>query len=111
MEDVGPLVVTRWDRLDDAIAVHGHGGATRTVWADTDPDTTRTTPDTAGTAPSETAATSTDTIRTPPAEPPALGQAWIAERAELLRTIDALRRETDSQRRHIQLLLGGDRAR
>ncbi|MDX2749606.1 phage tail tape measure protein [Streptomyces scabiei] len=23
-----------WDRLDDAIAVHGHGGSTRVVWAD-----------------------------------------------------------------------------
>lgn len=26
-----------WDRLDDALAVHGHGGATRIVWADPAP--------------------------------------------------------------------------
>lgn len=26
-----------WDRLDDAIAIHGHGGATRIVWADEQP--------------------------------------------------------------------------
>lgn len=23
-----------WDRLEDAVAVHGHGGATRIVWDD-----------------------------------------------------------------------------
>ncbi|MEV0445864.1 hypothetical protein AB0I84_12825 [Streptomyces spectabilis] len=23
-----------WERLEDAVAVHGHGGATRFVWAD-----------------------------------------------------------------------------
>ncbi|MFF9215586.1 hypothetical protein [Streptomyces viridosporus] len=26
-----------WDRLDDAEAIHGHGGATRIVWADEQP--------------------------------------------------------------------------
>ncbi|MFI1287434.1 hypothetical protein ACH4VM_02800 [Streptomyces sp. NPDC020792] len=28
-----------WDRLDDALAIHGHGGATRIVWADEQPPT------------------------------------------------------------------------
>lgn len=30
-----------WDRLDDAEHVHGHGGATRIVWADEQTDVTR----------------------------------------------------------------------
>jgi hypothetical protein len=27
-----------WDRMDDAVAVHGHGGATRIVWTDAEED-------------------------------------------------------------------------
>ncbi|MFH9977918.1 hypothetical protein ACH4ND_01395 [Streptomyces sp. NPDC017179] len=30
-----------WDRLDDALAIHGHGGATRIVWADEQPSAAR----------------------------------------------------------------------
>ncbi|MDF5756674.1 hypothetical protein [Spongiactinospora sp. TRM90649] len=31
----GPRPSTvHWDRFEDAIAVHGHGGATRVVWID-----------------------------------------------------------------------------
>lgn len=33
-----------WDRIEDAIAIHGHGGATRIVWTDeADPSTENTT--------------------------------------------------------------------
>ncbi|MFD6324224.1 hypothetical protein ACFWOL_15440 [Streptomyces sp. NPDC058442] len=30
-----------WDRLDDAVAIHGHSGATRIVWADEQPPADR----------------------------------------------------------------------
>lgn len=44
-----PSTVT-WDRLADAIAVHGHGGATRIVWDDPNPAAIRDTPPPGSTA-------------------------------------------------------------
>ncbi|MFI2078702.1 hypothetical protein, partial [Streptomyces triculaminicus] len=63
-----------WDRLDDAIAVHGHGGATRIVWQDTPSDSVRIPTDTNPTCkdtlsadnsrtPSDTDLTDLDTLR------------------------------------------------
>lgn len=34
--------IVMWDSIEDAIAIHGHGGATRVVWIDEDPHTTLT---------------------------------------------------------------------
>lgn len=34
--------IVQWDSLDDAIAIHGHGGATRFEWIDEDPRTSLT---------------------------------------------------------------------
>lgn len=54
-----------WNGLDDAEAVHGHGGATRIIWT----DTVRTAPGTPTSAPDtaqpDNALTSKDTVRTP----------------------------------------------
>ncbi|PAU48560.1 hypothetical protein CK936_12525 [Streptomyces albireticuli] len=61
----GPRPSTvHWDRLDDAIAVHGHGGATHVVWA----DTTSAIPDT---TPPGSALTSAETVRPTPDTGPA----------------------------------------
>ncbi|WP_235482534.1 hypothetical protein [Streptomyces roseoverticillatus] len=95
-----------WDYgLVDVEAVHGHGGATRIIWTDTVRTSLGTSPD-AGDSPADSVpVTSTDSIRTLPAESPAPVQAWTAERAELLRTIEALRSENAIQHRQFQLIL------
>ncbi len=58
---------TAWSSVDDLIAIHGHGGGTRIVWADDttherSPDSVRTLPDTVPTCDDSPSA---DTRRTP----------------------------------------------